>query len=90
MPTIDGKVSYQVREGTQPGDIFKLRGKGIPFINGRGRGDQYVQVTVEVPKNLSQRQKDVLREFDNIAEDKNYTKRKSFFDKIKTIFGEEK
>ncbi len=89
VPTIDGRVSYQVREGTQPGDVFKLRGKGIPFINGRGRGDQYVQVTVEVPKNLSQKQKDVLREFDSIAEEKNYAKRKSFFDKLKDLFGEQ-
>ena len=88
VPTIDGRVSYQVREGTQPGDVFKLRGKGIPFLNGRGRGDQYVQITVEVPRNLSQKQKDVLREFDSIAEEKNYTKRKSFFDKIKELFGE--
>ena len=89
VPTIDGRVSYQVREGTQPGDVFKLRGKGIPFINGRGRGDQYVQVTVEVPKNLSQKQKDVLREFDSIAEEKNYAKRKSFFDKLKDLFGDQ-
>ena len=88
VPTIDGRVSYQVREGTQPGDVFKLRGKGIPFINGRGRGDQYVQVTVEVPKNLSQHQKDVLREFDSTAEEKNYAKRKSFFEKLKNMFGE--
>lgn len=53
VPTIDGRVSYQVREGTQPGDVFKLKGKGIPHINGRGRGDQYVRMTIEVPKNLS-------------------------------------
>ena len=44
VPTIDGRVSYQVREGTQPGDVFKFKGKGIPYINGRGRGDQYVRV----------------------------------------------
>ena len=47
-----------------------------------------MQITVEVPRNLSQKQKDVLREFDSIAEEKNYTKRKSFFDKIKDLFGE--
>ena len=92
VPTIDGKVSYQVREGTQPGDVFKLRGKGIPYVNGRGRGDQYVQVTVEVPRNLTQKQKDVLKEFDSSTKDdsKHYAKRKTFFDKIKTMFGEDK
>ena len=88
VPTLDGKVSYQVHEGTQPGDIFKLRGKGIANLNGRGKGDQYVKVTIEVPKNLSQKQKEILREFDQSAEDKNYQKRKNFFDKIRDMFGE--
>ena len=65
-----------------------LRGKGIPNINGRGRGDQYVRVTIEVPKNLSAKQKELLREFEKSAGDKNYQKRKGFFDKIKEMFGE--
>jgi molecular chaperone DnaJ len=86
VPTLDGKVSYEVHEGTQPGDIFKLKGKGIPHLGGRGRGDQFVKVTVEVPKNLSQKQKDILREFDTQAADKNYQHRKGFFDKIKEMF----
>lgn len=88
VPTIDGRVSYMVREGTQPGDVFKLKGKGIPRLGGHGRGDQFVRVTVEVPKNLSQKQKAILQEFDSVAEDKNYQKRKSFFDKIKDMFEE--
>lgn len=88
VPTIDGKVEYQVHAGTQPDDVFKLKGKGIPRLNGRGRGDQYVRMTIEVPKNLSQKQKDMLKEFDSAAEDKNYQKRKTFFDKIKNMFGE--
>ena len=88
VPTLDGKVAYAVHEGTQPGDIFKLKGKGVPHLNGRGRGDQFVRVTIEVPKNLSARQKEILREFDQQAEEKNYQKRKGFFDKIKELFGE--
>lgn len=88
VPTIDGKVEYQVHAGAQPGDVFKLRGKGIPKLGGRGRGDQYVRVTIEVPKNLSQKQKDLLEEFDRSADDRNYQKRKSFFSKIKDAFGE--
>ncbi len=88
VPTIDGKVEYEVHAGTQPGDVFKLRGKGIPKLGGRGRGDQYVRVTIEVPKNLSQKQKDLLEEFDRSADDKNYQKRKSFFGKIKDAFGD--
>ena len=86
VPTIDGKVSYNVHEGTQPGDVFKLKGRGIPHINGRGRGDQYVRVTVEVPKNLNKEQKELLKKFESVSSDKNYAKRKGFFDAIKKLF----
>ena len=88
VPTLGGKGAYAGHEGTQPGDVFKLKGKGVPHLNGRGRGDQFVRVTIEVPKNLSARQKEILREFDQQAEEKNYQKRKGFFDKIKELFGE--
>lgn len=84
VPTLDGKVSYTVHEGTQPGDVFKLKGKGIQSINGRGRGDQYVRVTVEVPKNLSKRQKELLQEFEQNADEKNYQKRKASSARSKT------
>ena len=90
VPTLDGKVSYHVHEGTQPGDVFKLRSKGIPNIGGRGRGDQYVRVTIEVPKNLSEKQKELLQEFDGEGSERNYQKRKSFFDKLKGRFDTEK
>ena len=83
VPTLDGQVSYHVHEGTQPGDIFKLRGKGIQSLNGRTRGDQYVQVTVEVPRNLSQRQKELLQELDKNGDERNYQKRRSFFEKMR-------
>lgn len=86
VPTLDGKVSYKVHEGTQPGDVFKLAGKGIQMTNSRGRGNQYVKITIEVPKNLSEKQKSVLREFDQTATEKNYQKRKGFFDKIRDVF----
>ncbi len=86
VPTLDGKVSYRIHEGTQPGDIFRLKGKGIASVNSRTRGDQYVQVVVEVPKNLSEKQKDILRKLDEISNDKNYQKRKGFFNTIKDLF----
>lgn len=88
VPTIDGKVRYMVRAGTQPGDVFKLRGKGIQKLGGRTRGDQYVRMAVEVPKNLSAKQKAILQEFEDAGEDRNYQKRRSFFDKLKDMFGE--
>lgn len=90
VPTLDGKVRYTIHEGTQPGDVFKLKGKGIPILGGRGRGDQYVQVTIEVPKNLNQKQKEVLRSFDELTDEKNYQKNKKFFTRLKELFGEDK
>lgn len=63
VDTIDGKVKLTIPEGTQPGTIFRLRGKGIPFLRGSGRGDQYVTVNVAVPKSLNSHQKDALRAF---------------------------
>ena len=64
VPTLDGDVKYTVPAGTQPGDVFKLRDRGIPVLNGRGRGDQLVRVNVQVPKHLTERQKELLRQFD--------------------------
>ena len=83
VPTIDGKVKYNIPEGTQPATVFRLRNKGIPYVNGRGRGDQYVRVNLEVPTNLTAKQKDALKDFDSLTGDKNYRKRKGFFDKLK-------
>ena len=64
IPTIDGKVKYNIPAGTQPGSTFRLRGKGIPAIRGGMRGDQYVTVNVQVPTNLNASQKEALRAFD--------------------------
>lgn len=86
VPTIDGLVEYDIPEGTQPGTVFKLRGKGIPYIRSKNRGDEFVKVDVEVPKGLSQKQKELLREFEALSEGKNYKKKKSFSDKMKDLF----
>ncbi len=63
IPTIDGKVKYNLPAGTQTGTTFRLRGKGIPELRGHGRGDQYVTVTVKTPASLSSEQKRALRQF---------------------------
>ena len=63
IPTIDGQVKYDIPEGTQTGTVFRLRGKGIPVLNGRGRGDQYVTVNVQVPTGLTHEQKEALRAY---------------------------
>ena len=88
VPTLDGKVKFQIHEGTQPGDKFKLRGKGIQRLRYSGKGDQYIRITVEVPRELSKAQKEKLRAFESATDDKNYNKRKSFMDKVKDFFND--
>jgi len=63
IPTLYGDAKLDVPHGTQPGSVFKLRGKGLPKYGGVGRGDQYVRVNVEIPKNLSDSQKELLKRF---------------------------
>ena len=83
IPTIDGKVKYDLPEGTQSGSTFRLKGKGIPSLNGRGRGDQYVTVYIETPRNLNHEQKEALKKFAETMGDDNYQERKGFFGKNK-------
>lgn len=88
VPTLDGKVKFTIHEGTQPGDEFKLRGKGIQRLNYSGKGDQYVKINVEIPRDLTKAQKDKLKEFEGTIGDKNYKKKKTFMDKVKDFFND--
>jgi molecular chaperone DnaJ len=63
VPTLDGNVKVNVPEGTQPGTVLRLKGKGIPYLHGGGRGDQFVTIKVVVPKNLNSHQKELLHQF---------------------------
>ena len=83
IPTIDGKVKYDIPEGTQTGSTFRLKGKGIPNVNGRGSGDQFVTVYIETPRNLNREQKEALKKFSSTLKENNYEERKSFFKKFK-------
>ncbi|NSW91313.1 MAG: molecular chaperone DnaJ [Firmicutes bacterium] len=87
VPTLEGKIKYNIPEGTQTGTVFKLKGKGIPFIRGTGRGDLFFKVNIEVPRKLNERQKELLREFASISGDEVYEDRKTFFDKMKDALG---
>lgn len=80
VPTLDGLVELDIPEGTQTGSRFRMKGKGIPFLRSKSRGDQYVTVNVEVPRNLTAKQKEILKGFD---EDKNYKQKKTFSEKMK-------
>ena len=82
VPTMVGKIKHTIPEGTQPGTTFRIREKGISRVNGKGKGDLYFTVNVEVPKNLSGAQKDILRKFAESCGDKNYTKKSGFFKKF--------
>ena len=85
VPTLDGKVSYDLPEGTQTGTTFTLAGKGIPEVNNpRRRGNQRFTVVVETPTRLTKEQKELLRQLDGTLEET--PKRKKFFDTIRDIF----
>ncbi|AOT68532.1 molecular chaperone DnaJ [Geosporobacter ferrireducens] len=87
VPTLDGRIKYKIPEGTQSGTIFRMKGKGIPSLRGYGRGDHYVKVVVEIPKKLNDKQKELLKQFaDEMGEDV-HEQRKTFFDKVKDVFG---
>lgn len=82
VPTIDGKVKLPIPEGTQTGTTFRLRGKGIPYLNGKGqRGDQFITVRVAVPKHLNNEQKEKLREFADAMDNSSTLKSKIFGNK---------
>ena len=85
VPTLDGKVTYDIPEGTQTGTTFNLPGYGIPEVNNpRRRGNQRFTVVVETPTRLSKEQKDLLRQLDGMLEET--PKRKKFFESIKDLF----
>lgn len=86
VPTIDGDVKYTISEGTQTGTVFRLKGKGVRKLHRTERGNQYVKIYVEVPKNLTKKQKELLKSFEDSLSEKNYAKRQSFFEKLKSKF----
>ena len=82
VPTLEGNTNFDIPEGTQNGTSFTIKQKGIPNINGRGRGDLIFKVAVEVPKGLNESQKDALRKFADLCGKSNYSKKEKFFSKI--------
>ena len=86
VPTLDGKVKYKIPEGTQSGTVFRLRGKGIQHLRSSQRGDQLIRVNVEVPKKLSDKQKDLLKDFAKETGVGVNEQSKNFFDKVRDIF----
>jgi len=86
IPTLEGKETYKLPEGTQTGTQFTLRGRGIPVIRSTRRGNLYFTVQIEVPKNLSSKQKDLLRQFDESCNNTNLSGKTGFAEKLKNLF----
>lgn len=86
VPTLTKPVKYKFPEGTQPGQVFRLRDQGVTHLRGGGKGDLYVTCVVEIPKKLTNQQKELLRQFDDSTSGSQYEKKKSFFDKLKDAF----
>jgi molecular chaperone DnaJ len=89
VPTLDGPDRLAIPRGTQSSDILKLKGRGMPDVNGRGRGDELVEVVVETPRRLSPRQEELLRELAELDHEDVSPKRKNFFEKLRDYFTED-
>ncbi len=88
VPTLDGPDRLTVPRGTQSGEVLKLKGRGMPDVNGRGRGDELVEVVVETPSRLTARQEELLRELAELDHEEVSPKRKGFLEKLKDFFTE--
>ncbi len=86
VPTLDGEEKIKVKPGTQGGTVFRLRGKGIPSLNGRGRGDQYVEIQVQVPTKIDDRQREIIEELAGMEDDLPDPDDRNFFEKIRDLF----
>lgn len=83
VPTLDGKAKLKIPAGTQSGTMFKLRGKGIPYLRGAGRGDQHVKVNVEIPKTLGEEEKELLKKLAEIRGESVESAPKGLFNRVK-------
>ena len=92
VPTLDGKTIFKVPEGTQPNTVFRLKGKGIPRLQGTSggaRGDQMVKVKIVVPRNLTDKQKELLRNFADVTGDNINPEEKGFAKILKNLFNKD-
>ena len=86
VPTLEGEQELTFDAGTQPGEIVVLRGRGLPVLQGFGRGNQRVLVNVTVPRRLTEEQRQLLEEFERLASEETYEPSEGFFDKLKSAF----
>jgi molecular chaperone DnaJ len=84
VPTLTGKADLKIPEGTQSGQLFRLRGLGLPSMHGRGKGDQIVRVLIEVPKRLTREQREIMEKFKALDDSAMYPKRHEFERRMKS------
>jgi molecular chaperone DnaJ len=87
VPTIDGEHTLKVPEGTQSGTVFRIRNKGVPVLNGHGKGDLFVEVRVQTPTKLTKRQRELLVELGGTTPVENRPQRRTLLGKVKDMFG---
>jgi molecular chaperone DnaJ len=87
VPTLEGEQVLKIPEGTQSGTTFRLKSKGVPVLNGRGKGDLYVEVRAQTPTKLNKRQRELLQELDGLTRVDNKPQRATLVEKMKDIFG---
>lgn len=86
VPTLEGGTKHRIAEGTQSGTQYRLKGHGLKYINSNQKGDLILTVRVEIPKKLNEKQKNLLKQFDESLSGKEYAESKGFFDKVKDLF----
>ena len=86
IPMLEGETEIDLKPGTQPGEVLSLRGKGMPVLQGRGRGDQRVIVNVRVPRRLTPEQRQLLEELEASIDESSYDEDEGFFDRLKAAF----
>ena len=86
VPTLDGEHTLKIPEATQSGTTFRVRNKGVPVLNGRGKGDLFVEVRVQTPTKLTKRQRELLQELDGLTNIENKPENRTLLGKMKDIF----
>jgi molecular chaperone DnaJ len=87
VPTLEGEHTLKVPDGTQSGTTMRIRGKGVPVLNGHGKGDLFVEVRVQTPTKLNKRQRELLQELEGMTRVENKPQRRTLLGKVKDIFG---
>jgi molecular chaperone DnaJ len=87
VPTLEGEYPLKVPEGTQSGTTLRIRSKGVPVLNGHGKGDLFVEVRVQTPGKLNKRQRELLQELEGMTQVENKPQRRTLMSKVKDIFG---